>query len=255
MYHMTRSLLLFCLFLLPWGSGWAQGDATEITILAEEFWPYSFTSASGQAPQGILVDFAGELLEAAGMEQDLQLLPWPRVMQQLRQHPNQVILTLIRTPERESLVHWVGPVDEINHALYGNATMTNPPTNLEQARHLYVSTVVDDVASNYLEQNAFTNLVRTSDHLKGLEMLTRGRVDLYPGNTALIDYQCAQLADGCENIRLMLTLTELEQDLYFALSAGTEQSVVNAIREQFNRLIANGRLKAISDAFLNADQN
>ena len=251
MYHMNRLILLFCLILFPAGSGWAQDNAPEISILAEEFWPYSFTSADYQAPRGILVDFARELLAAAGMEQDLQLLPWPRVMQQLRQNPNQLVLTLIRTPQRESLVHWVGPVAEINHALYGSVAMSNPPTTLEQARDLYVATVVDDVASNYLEQNAFTNLVRTSDHMKGLEMLTRGRVDLYPGNTALIDYQCTQLAGGCDNIRLVLPLVDLEQDLYFALSADTGESVVTAIREQFNRLIAEGRLQALSEAFLN----
>jgi ABC-type amino acid transport substrate-binding protein len=87
--------------------------------------------------------------------------------------------------------------------------------------------------------------------MKGLEMLTRGRVDLYPGNTALIDYQCTRLAGGCDNIRLVLPLADLEQDLYFALSADTGETVVTAIREQFNRLIAEGRLQALSEAFLN----
>jgi len=110
--------------------------------------------------------------------------------------------------------------------------------------------VVDDVASNFLEAEGFSNLVRTSDHLKGLEMLIRGRVDLYPGNTALIDYQCNQVPVGCDEVSLILPLSELEQDLYFALSPTTDESVVAAVREQFDRLVAEGRLAAIRQEFL-----
>ena len=104
----------------------------------------------------------------------------------------------------------------------------------------------------YLENNGFSNLVRTSDHLKGLEMLTRGRVDLYPGNTALIEFQCAQLPGGCHNVRLELPLDELEQSLYFAMSLQTNDAILTVIRERFDALVAEGRLDAIRQSFLDA---
>ncbi len=254
MYYIDRLILTLCLALLASSSVLAQSVPARISVLAEEFWPYSFATEEGQSPQGILVEFAVELVDAAGMEHELELLPWPRVMKRVREQENQLVITLIRTREREGLVHWIGPVAEVNHALYGVAAEDPGPTTLEELRPLVVATVVDDVASVYLENNGFSNLVRTRDHLKGLEMLTRGRVDLYPGNTSLIDYQCAQLPAGCGNIRLVLPLAELEQELYFALSPATDESVAAQLREHFDALVLAGRLEAIRQSFLAAEQ-
>lgn len=247
----SMALILSLLLLLPLPV-LAQSDSTTITVLAEEFWPYSFAFDESSEPRGIFIDFAIELITAAGYDYELQLLPWPRVMRRAGSNANQLIITLIRSRDREELVHWVGPVAEVNHALYGQRASAAAPLTLEEARDLVVATVVEDVASLYLESNGFSNLIRTSDHLRGLELLTRGRVDLYPGNTALIDYQCAQLSRGCDNIELVLPLTELEQDLYFALSIDTSEDVVQALRQRFDELVSSGRLEALKQSFLRA---
>lgn len=202
-----------------------------------------------------MIDFATELLAGTDFTYELHLLPWPRVMRRAESEANQLIITLIRSEERENRVHWVGPIAEVNHALYGLDTMAVVPQTLEQARDFIVATVLDDVASDYLERNGFTNLVRTSNHLRGLELLTRGRVDLYPGNTSLIDYQCVQLPRGCTQLQLVMPLTDLEQELYFALSLATDESVVNVVRERFNALVANGRLEELRQLFLETYQN
>lgn len=227
-----------------------QDSAFKIDVLAEEFWPYSFSVNDSPYPQGIFIDFASELLEGADLSYELHLLPWPRVMRRAGSDANQLIITLIRSRDRENLVHWVGPVAKVNHALYGLNTMEVVPRNLDEARNMVVATVVDDVASNYLKQQNFTNLVSTSDHLRGLQLLTRGRVDLYPGNTALIDYQCIQLPRACDQLNLVLPLTELEQDLYFAFSLATDQRVVNIVRTRFDELVASGRLEQLKESFL-----
>lgn len=255
MYCHGRRISLLCLILLAPSPGFSQSEPARISVLAEEFWPYSFSAGSGTQPQGILIDFASELIDATGMQHELHLLPWPRVMKRVREQENQLIITLIRTQEREDTVHWIGPVAEVNHALYGADWNRPGPVVLADLRSLVVATVVDDVANRYLENNGFSNLVKTSNHLKGLEMLTRGRVDLYPGNTALIEYQCAQLPGGCDNIVLVLPLAELEQELYFALSPQSDASVVNALRDHFDQLVAAGRLEAMQRTYLDGLKN
>ena len=245
--RITAAIVLCLCFPLPL---WAQEATPKIDILAEEFWPYSFSSGTDSEPEGIFVDFAVELLERAGIEYTLQLLPWPRVMRRAQTAPNQLILTLIRSEERENLVHWVGEVADVNHALYGLDTMESMPATLEEARSFSIATVVDDVASNYLERNGFTNLTRTADHLRGLELLVRGRVNLYPGNSLLIEYQCVQVPRWCDYLKLVLPLTELEQELYFALSLPTDSQLVDTVRTQFDALIESGLLDHLTQAFL-----
>ncbi len=243
--------MIALVLLLP-ANSLAQDRATRIDILAEEFWPYSFSTSDSAEPQGVFIDFAIELLEEAGLDYQLHMLPWPRVMRRAASDPNQLVITVIRSEDRENLLHWVGQVADVTHALYGLDTMNPVPRTVEDARSLSIATVVDDVASNYLERNGFSNLTRTSNHLRGLELLVRGRVDLYPGNSLLINYQCVQIPRGCENLTLVLPLTDLEQELYFALSLGTDRELVELIRDHFNTLIARGRLDILEQEFLQA---
>ncbi len=254
MYY-KRHLILFSWLLLAGPAVHADDEPPVVTVLAEEFWPYSYTTDTSGEPEGILIEFAKELIATAGLQHDIQLLPWPRVMKRVRERENQLILTLIRTPEREDRVHWIGAVAEVNHALYGLDSDTPPPATLEELQSKVVATVVDDIASDYLKDKGFSNLVRTSDHLRGLEMLTRGRVDLYPGNIALIDFQCRELAAGCANIRLEYALTDLEQELFFAMSPSTDEAVVETLRQQFVRLVDDGRLEAIRTSFLEVEES
>jgi polar amino acid transport system substrate-binding protein len=252
---LLRPTLLIGFAYLQISTGYSQGTTTRIDILAEEFWPYSFSSDESNIPQGVFVDFAIELLDAAGLDYDLHMLPWPRVMRRATSDANQLVITVIRSADREDLFHWVGEVADVTHALYGLDTLNPVPKTLSDARSMSVATVVDDVASVYLEQNGFTNLTRTSDHLRGLELLTRGRVDLYPGNSLLIEYQCVQVPRGCDYLNLVLPLSELEQDLYFALSLGTAEEVVDSIRNQFTALIQNGRLDTLQRTFLESQSS
>ncbi len=224
-------------------------------MLAEQFWPFSFIEPGLNAgdPTGISIDFAAALLAEAGLEYELRFLPWPRVMKHAREEPNQLIITLVRTAQREDTFHWVGPIARIPHAFYGlEQNFPTTPSDLDEVSGLSVATVVDDVVDEYLRDQGFDNRVTTSSYLKGLEMMLRGRVDLFPGNRLLINYQCGQLEGGCDGIRLILPLGDLEQDLYFALSPGTDLELVSQLQESYQALIEQGRLQAIRESYLPA---
>ena len=249
----VRSFLTLLLLLAAAGAAVAGPENVRIRVLAEQFWPYSY-APDGQdvtGPIGINVDFAREILTAAGLEHRVELLPWPRLMKYVREEPNQLVLTLVRSREREQTVHWIGPVATVEHALYGVRRAPSAATlTLEEARAMSVATVVDDVAHEYLQREGFERIINTSGYLKGLEMLLRGRVELYPGNRALIDYQCSQITLGCDELELLLPLPALEQDLYFAMSLGTDPAIVERVRDAYAERVAAGRLEAIRARFL-----
>jgi ABC-type amino acid transport substrate-binding protein len=56
-------------------------------------------------------------------------------------------------------------------------------------------------------------------------------------------------------LNLVLPLSELEQDLYIALSHGTAEEVVDSIRNQFTALIENGRLDTLQRTFLESQSS
>ena len=250
MYHIRLATLLICL-AAPF-MGEARGETLRVTVLAEEFWPYSYVTNDDPVahPDGILIDFVTEVLTHAGAEFEIRMLPWPRVMKHLSEDENQLVLTLIRTPEREAMAQWIGQVGQIDHALY--RLRTNPDSavrTLAAARPLSVATVADDVAHDYLVGRGFERTVTSPNYLKGLEMLLRGRVDLYPGNSSLIGYQCEQIPGGCEDLEVAVRLVDLNQQLYLAMSNGTEAQVVARISDSYQALIASGRLAALRAAY------
>jgi polar amino acid transport system substrate-binding protein len=56
-----------------------------------------------------------------GITAPIRLTAWENAYNMARLHPDVVLFSAERTPERETLFHWVGPVGSNSAILYGKA--------------------------------------------------------------------------------------------------------------------------------------
>ncbi len=71
--------------------------------------PYQYEDDQGI--QGLVWQLWQQLLAHADMESEQPfLLPWARALLMADQQENAVLFTTVRTPERESVFQWLGPI-------------------------------------------------------------------------------------------------------------------------------------------------
>ncbi len=79
------------------------------TFLTEQFKPYNYQE-NGQA-KGIAIEFLKLMWHQMGeREHPIEFLPWSRAYEMTRTRSGVVLFATIRTPEREDLFKWVGPI-------------------------------------------------------------------------------------------------------------------------------------------------
>lgn len=175
----------------------AYAKPFNVVVYTEEFPPlnymHSTDGVSGHATQQIKT-----LLDAAGINYDIQLTSWYRAYQLTLTTPNTLIYTILKTPERESLFHWYCPIalpQNINlFKLTTNQTLK--VTQLNEAKAYILGVMRGDYPSEFLISKGFEenkNLVYSSDEAANTRMLLSGRIDLIVQTEAALHFRLAEL--------------------------------------------------------------
>jgi len=154
---------------------------------------------------------------------------------------------LSRTPQREALFRWVGPISHERDYLYQRAGDAAEPRQLDDVRQSRICVVNRNVHDQLLGERRFTDLARVRSVEQCLRMLMAGRVRYVAAAEAGMERRLQSLAipaDGVRRTGLML----VETAGYIALSAQTPQSEVerwNAALRQLQREGVVERLQAV----------
>lgn len=148
---------------------------TALHIIAEaENGPWTY-SENGR-PKGFFVDIVEEIASRLGADQiEIEMQPWARAYLSLTTEPKTVLFSVGRSPNREDLFQWVGPVTVHPTHLYARVGSGLSVNSLEDAKKLGVIGVHRSSAgAQILEQQGFTNLHPVSDALQNVKKLMLG---------------------------------------------------------------------------------
>ncbi len=238
-------LLIILLSLLrPLSAG---ADALPNLKIVTEYWsPFQYTEM-GQL-KGISVDLLDEVLKRAGSSQtreDFVVLPWIRAYQLAQTTPNTLLFSVTRTPEREALFRWVGPIFE--NATYliarkDRRIRINDPKDLLRYRF---GTIREDASEVFLRRHGINEdqFTRNAKTVTNLSMLNAGRVDMVVcGWDALLeDAEIAGLDPGQFEIVYEIDSSEVS----YALHLDTPDSIVTALQDALDELKAEGTYQQI----------
>lgn len=83
-----------------------------LTLLTEENAPYNFRDPKTGMLDGSGVILVRELMKQAGISYSIKILPWRRAYRQAMSTANTCVFVTNKTPNREALFQWIGPVTE-----------------------------------------------------------------------------------------------------------------------------------------------
>lgn len=147
--------------------------------------PLYFTTdqpIAGPAPQYLhLPHFVSDVRNVAarsGLEYRITQYPWKRAYAVALERKDACVFLTTRTPEREKLFKWVGPIRESEWVLAGRAGVDYKISTLEDARRYRIGTFIGDARHEYLRSRGFKVDVVQDDNVNAQKLLL-GRIDLW----------------------------------------------------------------------------
>lgn len=207
--------------------------AAPLTVVTEEFPPYSYADAGKLA--GYSVEVVRRALDGAGFDHSMTLYPWARAYHMGLSQPNVLIFSIVRTPERERQFQWIAQLAKRSVYLY----------KLAKRRDIRVATVADlrryriaanrgDIVEEQLHQLGMESDLSDQDQTS-LRKLIAGRVDLMVASEASIKGVCAGAGISCSVLERTMPMPGLT-DYYVAASLGTPAETVRLLRAAFARV-------------------
>ena len=114
------------------------------------------------------------------VEQPIKLVPWARGYRSTLNQPLTMIFSMIRTPERENLFKWVGPIFTNSLAFVSSSDFSHDFNKLEETFDYTVVTVRDDVSEFELIKTGFPRdkMISVTKLDQALKMIKSKRADM-----------------------------------------------------------------------------
>lgn len=232
-------------------SGWAAGvGARTVRLLSEEFAPVNF-SENGIG-KGLSVELVREIQQRLGQANPIEFMPWSRAYREAQGPEAVALFAMARTPAREKLFKWVGPIVTFYSSIYalnGNGVRLRSLDDAKQASAVLV--VRDWYTSEQLTSQGFTNLLPVSDPVQGIKMLQAGRAPLFATERITMPQIMAQAGVPADAFEVVYSFASSEG--YIAFSLATSDATVRAWQQQLDAMKQDGRFLAIYKHWLPND--
>ncbi len=151
--------------------------ADKIILNTEDYPPYQTKDAKG-AISGENVKIVTELFKRAGIPLEIKMDVWQKSYETARTNAGQAVFTTTRTPEREPLFHWVGPLSVSRSVLLAKVSKKIQITKLEEAFTYRIGGVKEDMKTIYLEKRG-AKVDAIDQDAKNAKRLQKGEIDLW----------------------------------------------------------------------------
>ena len=220
--------------------------AADLNLLTDNHPPLHFQQ--GNQLVGFGVDVVQALAERTGDQVHLQQVPLLRALRVATTEPATGVFTVLRTAERDGLYQWVGPLMDVETALY-SANTQQPVRSLQDAASLgRIAVPRKWLAYDYLRKQGLNNLygVETPEQMMRLARL--GRIEFVVADTLSI----ATLAreEGLAPSQLHYQMPLMKQGTYIAFSPQTDARQVARWQQALDEMNRDGRLEQLKQRWL-----
>jgi polar amino acid transport system substrate-binding protein len=206
-----------------------------LRIITEEYPPYNFTDKDGNIT-GQCTEIVRAILERTGMQAPIEIMPLDEGISLAENGSGIAIYSLNRTPEREPLFQWVGPISNYEQAFYTKKGSAITIDNLEDAKeNVVISVYKGDAGAQFLASQGFENLNESTTDIDALNRLMDGTAQLWLGNKKGLEITCEEAGVNPDDLEL-LPVVVIQADLYIAFSEDVPESTVNAWQDALDTI-------------------
>jgi polar amino acid transport system substrate-binding protein len=221
----------------------ASLGAATLNITTEDSPPYNM--AEGGKVIGISTDKVRAMMARTAIDYTIELVPWRRAYGSALRLPDTCVYSTTRTPEREMLFKWVGPVASSEWTLYGLSDRKFKLAKLEDAQNLRIGTYSGDVRDAFLRSRGY-KVDTAREDVQNLAMLTAGRIDLwasgkYEGNAMILSHGLAG--------KIVPVLTFNKAELYLACNRSVSDTLIERMNASLATMERDGSAKAYEQKY------
>ncbi len=237
-----------CVFALL-GMATAQGGT--LSLATESYPPFNFETPEGGL-DGISVRVMNQLLEETGIEAEIRLLPWSRAYAEAQSNPDTCVFSTTRTPQREELFEWVGPLVENQWHAYALEGSDVAAQSLDDLHDYRVGGYRDDAVALYVEARGIEIDTAPNDRLNARK-LAADRIDVWVSGEHLAPWY-ARLEEIGE-LRSLFAFNDTVMSL--ACHPDTDRDRLDRLQAALDAMREDGRYAAIVSEVLerNGDAN
>ncbi|GFM78501.1 amino acid ABC transporter substrate-binding protein [Pseudomonas cichorii] len=227
--------------LLSFSARGSDASTPSIVLLTENYPPYNMAVDGKNFAQennldGIAVEIVREMFKRAGISYNLTLrFPWERIYKLALEKRGYGVFSTVRTPEREKLFKWVGPIGPVDWVMLAREDSTITLTDLEQAKAYQVGAYKGDAVAQSLILKSFTPVLMLRDQDNARKLAT-GQIDLWATADPVGRYLAKQ--EGITGLKTVLRFHTAE--LFLALNKETPDDVVSRLQKQLDDMRAEG---------------
>ena len=234
---MKVSVLCLCLGFVLSCAALAQSPQ-HLTLTTEEYPPYNMSDAQGQVT-GVSTEIVRSLLDSAGISYQVAVYPWARAIAMARTQPHTCVFSMSRTPEREELYRWIGPLVANDWTLFARSG-TSRPRQLEEVQEMRIGSYQGDAIVSYLQTRGYQVEVAASDEVNPRKLLA-GRIDYWATGRLIGLYRLRQ--QGITDIEPVLDFNRTE--MYLACHRQLPDETFRLLNQQLHLLHQKGVVKSI----------
>ena len=224
------------------GNAFAAIDENySVVLLTENYPPYNMAiNGKNFAPDdnidGISADIVREMFKRAGIKYVLSLrFPWDRIYNLALEKPGYGVFSTVRTPAREALFKWVGPIGPDNWVLLAKGDSKISLSKLEEAKKYKVGAYKGDAIADYITEQTLEPLLSLRDQ-ENVKKLQDGNIDLWATGDTSGRY-LAKL-EGVSGLKTILRIHNGE--LFLALNREIPDEVVQRLQAALDKMRAEG---------------
>lgn len=224
--------------------------ADELLILTEEFPPLNFTQDG--KPTGMAVEIVEAIMQRLNTHYPIKVQTWSDAYQTALIRPNTVLFSTARTPQREHLFKWVGPLIKNSLGFYVREDSPIQINSLDDAKQVgRIGTVRHYASEQFLIKRGFTHLFSANDPTTCARNLIDGWIDLWVMPDIVMPYVTAKAGISPRHLKQIFSIEEPTN--YIAFSKGTDDQIIGHWQQALNAIKEDGTYSRIVDRWLSDD--
>ncbi|MFZ6643857.1 substrate-binding periplasmic protein [Undibacterium sp. TC4M20W] len=236
------AILRFCVFIL--GISLPLSCWSEI-LVTEDYSPFNIVNPKTGEVTGLSTEKVQELMRRAGEKYSITAYPWARSIQMAQNNPDTCVFSTSRTPGREQLYKWVGPLVKNNWVIFARADDTRHPKTLEDLRIYTIGSYRNDAIAEYFSLKGFNTELASTDADNPRKMLA-GRFDFWASGE-LLGWEILKQQGLTKMVVQLFTFNQTE--MYLACNTTMSQAKIEKWNQILKEMDKDGTSAAIEKRY------
>jgi len=235
--RLLKSFILLISFVLSSVAAMSD-DLSHLEVMTEEYPPYNYQE-NGEL-KGLAVELLGASIQNIPEfpEFEMKIFPWPRAYQTLLHSPDTMLFSMTRTPEREPLFKWAGPIASTRIVLLAKKDSHIKIDSANDLSQYVIGAIQDDIGDQSLRKikNSLNILYPNSvDSL--LKMLDANRIQLLAYEQNVLNWFLTEQQYDLTQFEQVFLLEESQ--LYYAFNQSVSDALVAKIQAAIDQIKTN----------------